>query len=164
MKIRTSAIVAMSENRVIGRDNDLPWHLPEDLKRFKSLTTGKPVIMGRKTFDSIVSRLGKPLPNRTNIVISRSSNEIPGALVSNSIEAALGKARAIAAKDGQEEIMIIGGAEIFRETLPVTDRIYLTVIHDTIEGDAFFPELGPQWKEIAWDNRGDFSFVTLDRA
>ena len=131
-----SIIVAMSENRVIGRDNRLPWHLPADLKRFKQLTTGHTVIMGRKTHESI----GKPLPQRRNIIVTRNATyRAEGAETASSLDSAI----ALAKHD--EEIFIIGGAEIFREALRGADRLHLTLIHASIEGDVFFPEV--DWNE-----------------
>lgn len=147
-RIRTSAVVAMAENRCIGDKNDLPWHIPADLKRFKSLTVGKPVIMGRKTFQSIVDRIGKPLPGRTNIVISRSGFEYEGVLVCHDLETALTRAKKMAVRDSLDEIIIGGGAQIYEKALPYTDRVYLTVVHTNVEGDAFFPVLSKKmWKE-----------------
>jgi len=116
-------IAAVGRNRELGRGNELLWHIPEDLKRFKALTLGHPVIMGRKTFESI----GKPLPGRTNLVVSRSAL---------SLEDALAQAK----KLDKEEVFIIGGAQIYEQALPYADRLYLTLIEDTKEADAFFPE------------------------
>ena len=134
--MRISLIVAMSENRVIGRDNRLPWHLPADLKRFKQLTTGHAVVMGRKTFGSI----GKPLPNRRNIVITRDRNYRAAG-----IEVAHGFDEAVALVKGDDEVFIAGGAEIFREALGGADRMYITLIHATIDGNVFFPDVN--WSE-----------------
>lgn len=127
-----SIVVAISANNVIGRGDALPWRLPDDLKRFKALTTGKPIVMGRKTYLSI----GKPLPNRTNIVISRHPDfRADGCIVVHSIEEAL------AAAGNVPEVMIIGGAEIYRQILPRTDVIHLTRVHAEVPGDTFFPEV-----------------------
>lgn len=134
--MRLSIIVAMSENRVIGRDNQLPWHLPADLKRFKQLTTGHAVIMGRKTFDSI----GKPLPNRRNIIVTRDRDFRAGGIdIAHSLDEAIALAR------HEEEVFIAGGAEIFREAASGADRIYLTLVHANVEGDVFFPDI--DWNE-----------------
>lgn len=134
-----SLISAMGRNRVIGINNTLPWRLPADLKHFKQITLGKPVLMGRKTYESI----GKPLPDRTNIIISGDSNyQIPGCSVVNSIDAAL------AAATGYEEIMVIGGAALYQQLLPRADRLYLTLIDENFNGDAWFPE----YKLIAPDH------------
>lgn len=136
-------IAALAENRVIGRDNQLPWHLPADLKHFKAKTLGKPIIMGRKTFDS----LGRALPGRTNIVVSRQSGlQLPGAEVFDSIEAALDFAEQQAAIDGVDEVMVIGGETLYRQCLEDADRLYLTRIESAPDGDAWFPELdAAQW-------------------
>ncbi len=164
--MRVSAIVAMSENGCIGVDNDLPWHIPEDLKRFKALTMGRPVIMGRKTFESIVSRLGKPLPGRDNIVVSRNFKH-EGATVCPDITSAIETAKQFAAAKNLDEIFIGGGAQIYGLALPRTDRIYLTRVHLVVNGDAFFPELdAKQWLQTASEDfPGDpsFSAITLDR-
>ncbi|MEK7612973.1 MAG: dihydrofolate reductase [Patescibacteria group bacterium] len=135
-----NAIVAMGENRLIGRKNGLVWHIPDDLKRFKTLTLGHPVIMGRKTFESILTILGKPLPGRTNIVVTRSPDatsrrNLDNVLVTQSLKEALEKAGEI----DQEEIFIIGGAQIYEQALPFVDRLYLTLIDDRKDGDAYFP-------------------------
>ena len=157
-----SIVVAMARNRVIGRDNDLPWRLPEDLKRFKALTMGKPMVMGRKTFESI----GRPLPGRTTIVVSRQAGlQIPGCVVVDSIDAA------IRAADGAPEIMRVGGAQLYSEALPRVTRIYLTRIHADVEGDTLFPLLDPaEWRETvvgthAADERHAYAFtyVNLER-
>ncbi|MEH6389928.1 dihydrofolate reductase [Pseudomonas profundi] len=144
--VRVAMIAAMGLNRVIGRDNQLPWHLPEDLKYFRSMTWGKPIVMGRKTFDS----LGRPLPGRTNIVVSGQPNlELPGAKVAGSLEEALFAARNQAELDSVDEIMIIGGANLYEQMLGQTDRIYLTLVEAEPDGDAWFPELpDEQWKLV----------------
>jgi len=134
--ITLSLIVAMAENGTIGREGAMPWHLSTDLKRFRAFTLKKPVIMGRKTYLSI----GRPLPGRANIVISRNADFIiSGARVCPSFEAALECARVCAARDGIDEIFVIGGAEIFKLALPLADKIYLTEILAAIEGDTFLP-------------------------
>lgn len=145
-------IVAMAENRVIGRNNQLPWYLPGDLKYFKATTMGKPVIMGRKTYESI----GKPLPGRANVVVTGNRNySAEGVEVVHSIDEALQLARSIAIVDGAKEVMVIGGAELYRELLPRTHRLYLTKIHASVDGDAHFPSLNwCRWKEL---NREDFN-------
>lgn len=126
-----SCIVAVSENGVIGRKNGLPWKLSADLRRFKQLTTGHAIIMGRKTFDSI----GRPLPNRTSIVMTRDLGyESPGVVVVHSFD------QAVAACEDQQEAFVIGGEAVFREALPRSQRLYLTRVHKNVEGDAYFPE------------------------
>lgn len=131
-------VVAAAQNGVIGKDNKLPWHFSADLKFFKNLTTGHTLVMGRKTFESI----GRPLPNRQNIVISRKTAQIPGAEAVHSIEAALKAAK-------HEKIFIIGGGEIFKQTLDLVEGIYLTLIHQDFEGDAFYPGVPAGFKEIS---------------
>jgi dihydrofolate reductase len=148
--MKLSLIVATAHNNVIGRNNELPWHLPQDLKYFKSHTLGKPIIMGRKTFESI----GKPLPSRTNIVITRQKDwSFSGVLVAKNIAEALEIGQTFRNEQNNlaEEIVVIGGAEIYRHTLPIADRVYLTQIEADIDGaDAYFPELSPtQWKLVS---------------
>lgn len=147
MTIRISAIAAMSKNRVIGRDNALPWHIPEDFKYFKRTTFGKPVIMGRKTYES----LGQPLPGRINIVISRNPDDIKGDVFAvDTLEKAIERATAIALADSVDEIFIIGGGQIYTAALPQTDRLYLTVIDESFEGDAHFPDFDEnEWTETS---------------
>src|SRR5262249_7601011 len=135
-----SAIAAMAKNRVIGKDGVLPWRIPEDFKFFKNKTTGHIMIMGRKTFES----LGGPLPNRLHVVITRQRDYHPaGAHVFHSVDKALEFCRQQTTKWG-DEVFIVGGGEIYREMLPVTDRIYLTEIHQDFDGDARFPEFSAQ--------------------
>lgn len=138
-----SLLVAVSENNVIGKDNTLPWHLPNDLKYFKNLTWGMPILMGRKTFDSI----GKPLPGRKSIVITRNKDwQQAGVDVVHSIEEATGKATSF----GVKEIFLIGGAEIFKTALADAGRIYLTRIHQTFDGDVFFPGISTnEWQLVS---------------
>jgi dihydrofolate reductase len=157
----------MASNRVIGRDGDMPWHLPADLHHFKRTTLGKPLIMGRKTFASI----GRPLPGRTNIIITRNPDfHAEGITVAADFDDALRCAARIAKADGVDEIMVGGGGEIYRRALPHATRIYLTKIGRAIDGDTVFPELDPaQWRESqrdahpATDSAPPYSFVVLDR-
>jgi len=157
-----SLIVAMDETGVIGRDNTLPWHLPEDLKRFKAATLGKPVLMGRKTFASI----GKPLPGRANLVLTRSREwQHSGALTVHSIEDAIARASAA------PELVVIGGEEVFKMALPLARRIYLTEVHTVVPGDTTFPPFDRAgWREVARsvhpaDERHAYAmtFSTLER-
>lgn len=163
-----SLIVAMASNGVIGRNNQLPWYLPNDLKYFKAATMGKPIVMGRKTFESI----GKPLPGRANIVVTTNKDFIAdGVKVVHSPEQALRLGRDIAFVDGVDEVMVIGGAELYRELLPRAGRLYLTEVHAEVEGDAWFPELDRnQWQEQEREdfqaegpNPYDYSFVVYHR-
>ncbi|KEQ28861.1 dihydrofolate reductase [Pedobacter antarcticus] len=155
-------VVAMATNRAIGKDNKLLWHLPADLKHFKSLTSGHTVIMGRKTYDSI----GKPLPNRRNIVISRQQDlEIPGIEVVSCLE------DATALCNSEEEVFIIGGAQIYTAALAVTGKLEITIVEGDFEADTFFPETDPaQWKEVSRTafpadekNQLNYTFLTLIR-
>lgn len=162
--MRVAMIAALSRNRVIGRDNALPWHLPEDLKYFKRVTMGKPLLMGRKTYESI----GRALPGRTNIVLTRQSAfAAPGIVVVADPHQALELARA----EGAEELMVIGGEEIYRVMLPLSSRLYLTEVDVQVEGDAYFPDIDPAgWHQLrreafpAGDTGGSsYSFVLLER-
>jgi dihydrofolate reductase len=132
-------IVAVADNGVIGRDNALPWHLPDDLKRFKRLTWGKPVVMGRKTFESI----GKPLPGRHNIIVTRDANYRRA-----EVTVVHGIDEAVAAANGAAEIMIIGGAELFRLFLPRATRVHLTRVHAEVAGDVVWPTLDDSWRVV----------------
>ncbi len=145
MTITVSAIAAMSRNFVIGKDNKLLWHIPDDFKHFKNTTMGKPIIMGRKTYES----LGKPLPGRANIVITSKPDQVEGDVITvATIEDAIARAKQIAVETNVDEIFIIGGGQIYEAAMPVTDRIYLTVIHQDFEGDTFFPKINPlEWSE-----------------
>ena len=157
-------LVAFDENRVIGKNNALIWHLPADLKRFKALTTGHVIIMGRKTFESI----GRPLPNRTTIVISRQQDlQIDGIILAHSVEEAILKAKSIT----RDDIFIVGGAEIYALSMPLADEILVTQLHDIFEGDAYFPANAPELWEVAETERGvtdeqnayQFSYLTYRR-
>lgn len=159
-----SAIVAMASNRVIGREGGLPWDIPEDMKFFKTKTTGHIILMGRKTFDSF----NKPLPNRLHVVITRQKDYKPeGAHVFHTIEDALAFCRTQTPQWG-EEVFLIGGGEIYRQMMDVTDRIYLTEIHREFEGDARFPEFDKSvFREVERSPRSEpipFDFVIYERA
>ncbi len=174
-----SIIAAIAKNRVIGKNNRLPWHLPADLKRFKQITMGKPVIMGQKTFESI----GKPLPGRTNIVLTWDKNFNPkGCIISHSIQEALKVVNNLPPAENfnssrgldiplTKEVIICGGASIYKQFLPLTHKMYLTLIEADFDGDAFFPEFNWQeWQEIERienqpnkENPYKFTFITLKR-
>ncbi len=166
--MKVSLIVAVSENGVIGKDNDLIWRLPKDMKFFKDTTMGHHVIMGRKNFESIPHEYS-PLPNRTNVIITRQADyKAEGCVVVNSIEAAL----EIAKQNGDTEPFIIGGGQIYKLALEqdLVDNIYLTKVHHTFDGDTFFPELNTGWKEMdRIDHKADekhsydYDFITLKK-
>ena len=160
--MRLSIVVAMDDNRLIGSKNQLPWHLPADLAYFKKLTTGKSILMGRKTYDSI----GRPLPNRRNIVITRNANiSIPGCEVVSSIDHALELTK------DDCEVMVIGGASLCEQLLPKINRLYITKIDGEFEGDVFFPKYDDfDWLEVSCEshpkdnsNAYSYKFIVLDR-
>jgi dihydrofolate reductase len=161
--MKISLVVAMASNRVIGLNNKMPWHLSADLKKFKKITMGSPILMGRKTHESI----GKPLPGRTNIIVSRNLNyRQDGCLVFNDLETALKKAG-----ESAEEVFVIGGSDIYDAILPIADTIYLTIINREFQGDAFFPEIDlNNWTEVEREDIKDdpdaafsYSFLKLER-
>ena len=161
--MRLTAVVAATENDVIGRNNGMPWHLPADLAHFKAITLGHPVLMGRRTYEAI----GRPLPGRRNLVLSRSPDfAVPGVEVVHSLAAA------IAAAGDVPELMVIGGAALYTLALPRTDRVHLTRLHMTLDGDAYFPALPEsQWREVSRSprrpadarNACDMTFLVLER-
>ncbi len=189
--IKLCSIVAIAKNNVIGKDNTLIWHIPKDLKHFKNTTMGKPILMGRKSYDS----LGRPLPGRPNIVISRSlkaiseQQETPhfkdmeavgdappaideGPYLFSSLAEGIEAMKAMGAQMGVDEVFITGGGQIYKETLPYTERLYLTVLDRDYEGDIFFPELNwDEWNIISEEKQSDepehdrpaFTFFTLER-
>lgn len=145
--MKISLIVAVAENGVIGRDGGLPWRMSSDLKTFRRLTMGKPIVMGRRTFQSI----GKPLDGRDNIVVTRDPHfDVAGVSTCASASEALTLARVLATTRGADEIMVIGGAELYQAVLPAADRVYYTAVHAAPEGDRHFPQLSPlEWREIS---------------
>ena len=162
-----SSIVAVATNRVIGKDNQLIWRLPNDMKFFKETTDGHCIITGRKNYESIPEKY-RPLPNRTNIVITNQIGySAPGAIVSNSINEAI----EIARKNGETEVFIIGGSEIYKQTMDIVDRLYITEVHNSFEGDVHFPNLDKsQWVETSRrlmksddKHKHDYSFCVLDK-
>ncbi|MBD8482316.1 dihydrofolate reductase [Pseudomonas coleopterorum] len=162
-----SLIAALAENRVIGIDNSMPWHLPGDFKYFKATTLGKPIIMGRKTWDS----LGRPLPGRLNLVVSRQPGlQLPGTEVFASLDAAIERAEAWAHEQGADEVMLIGGAQLYELGLAQADRLYLTRVALQPEGDAWFPEFDEnQWQKVssvaneAVDDKPAYAFEVWER-
>lgn len=162
-----SMIAALAENRVIGIDNSMPWHLPGDFKYFKATTLCKPIIMGRKTWDS----LGRPLPGRLNLVVTRQQNlQLEGAEVFTSLEAAMERAEEWAAEQGVSEVMLIGGAQLYGQALEHADRLYLTRVALSPEGDAWFPAFDEgQWTLVsntenpALDDKPAYSFEVWER-
>lgn len=168
--ITLSLIVAMADNRTIGRNNELPWHLPDDLKYFKSVTMGKPIVMGRKTFDSI----GRPLPGRLNIVITRNAEwQHSGVKTAASLQQAVAIAAETNPQDQEaliQEIMVIGGEEIYRTAIELADRLYITRVQAEVEGDAFFPQYNEsEWQEVSRqqpESQGDipYFFQVLERS
>lgn len=168
MTVPVAMIAAIGENSVIGADGQIPWRLPTDFAHFKRTTLGKPLIMGRRTFESI----GKPLSGRTNIVVTRRPEYAPdGVLVCHSLSAALQRAQAIAETDGVDEVMIGGGAEIYREAMPLADRLYVTHVAISPEGDATFPPIDPATWEATQrhdilrteKDTADFTVLTYER-
>ena len=162
-------VAAIAQNGVIGRDNALPWRLKSDLRHFRQVTLGKPVVMGRKTYLSI----GRPLPGRTTIVVSRETGfAVTGALVANSLAAALEAARGDMLRRGTDEIAVIGGGDLFAQTLPSADRLEITLVHAQSSGDVRFPAIDPSvWHEVARreqlagpDDDADMTFLTYRRA
>lgn len=155
-----SLVAAASENNVIGDENEIPWHLPDDMKFFREITEGKPIVMGRKTFESI----GRPLPKRHNIIISRQHDyDAPGCDVVSSLEEAL----ELAEEDHSDEICVIGGGQIYKQAMELADRIYLTRVHATVDGDTFFPEIHEEdWEEVhreehPKDSQHDYAFTII---
>lgn len=159
--MRLSAIVCMASNRVIGKENTLPWRLPADLQHFKSVTMSHPIIMGRKTYESV----GRPLPGRRNIVVTRDTGyQADGCDVFHSLD------DVFSAVQSEKEVFVIGGANIYETLMPRVDRLYLTMVHADVEGDAFFPEVESHFSEISRvdhkaneKNEYDYSFITLER-
>ena len=171
MTIKTSLIVAMAENRCIGKKNRMPWHISDDLKRFKALTMGHPVIMGRRTFESILGYLKEPLPGRESIILTKKTQPLytdSPAHQANSIEDAIKLGQGIAKEKGLNEVFIIGGAQVYNQSVVHAQRIHLTKVHRTIDGDAFFPILDDQdWEEVEQEDHVEhdppYSFITLER-
>jgi len=183
--MRVTLIAAVAANGVIGKDGAMPWHYPEDLAHFKRVTMGHPVVLGRITFESIVDRLGGPLPGRTNVVLTRNPDRVdtsdPAVVVATTVEEALDCARRAhdetstddsnaqprhSGEDKREplEVFVAGGASVYEQFLPVADRMVLTEIHDSYDGDTLFPEWDEnEWRELERESHDDLSFVTYSR-
>ncbi|WP_345550675.1 dihydrofolate reductase [Microbulbifer aestuariivivens] len=167
-EVPIAMIAAMARNRAIGRDNTLPWRISADLQFFKRVTMGKPLLMGRKTFESI----GRPLPGRVNIVITRNAAwRADGVTVVSSLQEGLSAARQAAVESGSAEVMVIGGAEIYRQALPLAQRLYVTEVDAEVAGDAFFPVFADGWSETRRDcypssdrDEYNYCFVQYDRS
>ena len=168
MSVRIALMVAVAANGVIGRDNALPWHLPDDLQYFRRTTMGKPVVMGRKTYESI----GRPLPGRSNIVVTATPGwHAAGVSVTDTVPAALALGRELALAEGVEELVVIGGATIYAAALPLAQRLYVTEVHADIDGDTWFaPVDAGEWREISReerpateDNPYPYAFVCFER-
>ncbi|MBN8702025.1 MAG: dihydrofolate reductase [Bacteroidetes bacterium] len=161
--MKISLIAAIATNNAIGKDNNLLWHLPADMKIFKEKTTGHCIVTGRKNYESIPEKF-RPLPNRTNIVITRNPNyNAPGAIVASSVQEAI----EIAKQKGESELFIIGGAEIYKQTIDIADTLYITHVDGTFEADAFFPEITSSWKQIekrdyVQDEKNKYNFSLIE--
>lgn len=147
-EVLITLIAAVAENGVIGRDGDIPWRIPSDFRHFKRTTMGKPMVMGRKQFESV----GRPLPGRTNIVVSRQTEyEVDGVEIFPSLNTALARAREVAARDGADELMIIGGGDIYRQAMPLADRLIISHVRLSPVGDILFPAIDPE----VWEKTGE---------
>ena len=158
--MKITLVAAVAKNGVIGSHNDLPWYIPEDLKHFKQVTLGKTVLMGKNTFDSVMNRLKKPLPERTNVVVSRQMDFQPpeGVIVYHSLDDALKGLR------NESEVMVAGGGQIFSQLIDKADKMVLTEVHKEVDGDVLFPEWNKaEWNEISREDHAEFSFVEYER-
>ncbi len=158
-------IAAVAANRVIGRDGEMPWHYSEDLAYFERTTTGHPVILGRRTYETVVDALGEPFPGRTSVVLTTQSLDLPpGAVVANSVAEAIDLADADAAERGVDVVYVAGGGRVYEQFLPHATRLVLTEIHESYEGDTRFPAFeDDEWTEVERDERDAFDFVTYER-
>lgn len=154
-------IAAVAENGVIGADGGMPWHYPTDLEHFKETTTGHPVVMGRRTYESVVAAIDGPLPDRTTVVLSSRDLTLPaGAVGADSVESAVDRAEST----GSDRLFVAGGATVYEQFLPLADRLVLTEIPESPEGDTTFPAIDPEtWRETSRERRGDLAFVTYER-
>lgn len=164
--VEIALIAAVASNRVIGRDRTMPWHFSEDLEHFKRTTTGHPVIVGRRTYETVVEALGKPFPDRTSVVLTSQSLDLPpGAVVANSIPEATDLAAADADERGVDVTYVAGGGRVYDQFLPYATRLVLTEIHAAYEGDTRFPEWADdEWTEVERDERDALDFVTYERS
>ncbi|WP_181693428.1 dihydrofolate reductase [Natronomonas sp. LN261] len=162
--MKITLVAAVAKNGVIGADGEMPWHYPEDLRQFKQTTMGHPVVMGRKTYESIEDRLGGPLPGRTNVVLSRrDSLDLPeGAVHARDLDAAFEAAEA-ALDPGQETIYVVGGATVYEACIDRADELLVTEIPETPAGDTYFPEIGAEWEECDRETTGELTVVTYRR-
>ena len=162
--MKLALVAAVAENGVIGADDDMPWHYPADLEHFKRTTVGHPVIMGRTTYESIERRLGGPLPDRTNIVLSRrDSLDLPdGAVHASDLESALSSAES-ALSSGQDAVYVVGGATVYEACLDRADELIITEIPEKPTGSVYFPEIGSEWEEHDRESNGELTFVTYRR-
>lgn len=163
--LRVSLIAAVAANRVIGAEGGMPWHFPADMRHFKRTTTDHPVVMGRRTYESIASDIGGPLPDRTNVVLSRSSPDLPDeVIVAGSVAGALAAARADAVERGVDTVYVAGGGAVYEQLLPLADELVLTEVHESYDGDTTFPEFDPdEWRETDREERDAFDFVVYER-
>lgn len=162
--MRVSLIAAVAENGVIGKDGEMPWYYPADLEQFKEQTLGHPVIMGRVTYETIVDRIDGPLPERTNIVLTRNPERVDASHSAVHVATSKDEALELGRQDGAEELFVAGGASVYEQFLPVADRLVITEIHETYNGDTRFPEWDrDEWREIERDDREELSFVTYRR-
>jgi dihydrofolate reductase len=162
--VTVAMIAAVADNRVIGAEDGLPWHYPEDMAHFKETTMGHPVVLGRVTYESIADDVGGPLPGRTNVVLSSQAPDLPeGAVAVDSVEAAMDAARAALGPD-QDTVYVAGGGAVYEQFLPLADLLVLTEVDVRPEGDTYFPAFDDdQWAVVGRDDRGEFAFVTYER-
>ncbi|WP_066417183.1 dihydrofolate reductase [Halorubrum aethiopicum] len=158
-------VAAVAENGVIGADGGMPWHYPADLAHFKRLTSGHPVVLGRVTYESIADRIGGPLPDRTSVVLTTRDPDLPEeVVVAGGVEEAAARARTAATERGVEEVYVIGGASVYEAFLPLADRMVLTEVPESPDGDTRFPAWDPdEWVELDREREGDLAFVTYER-
>jgi dihydrofolate reductase len=164
-EIEIALIAAVAANGVVGADGSIPWHYSADLRQFKRTTTGHPVLLGRKTYENVVAGLGEPFPDRLSVVLTESLSDLPdGAVAVGSVGDALSVAREAAREMGVETIYVAGGSAVYDALLPLADRLVLTELHDSYEGDRYFPEVAwDDWREVSREERSEFDFVEYRR-